>query len=116
MVAPCGSVNSDKTFSTTSDRNKHEKSKGHDPNDTLGPTSFDTSMKIYTCPVPICSMSSKYDYNNVQHLKRCHEILKKRNVHWQQSMRSVQDNIWEEMEMETFTNFMHLSSQPNYFK
>lgn len=59
MVAPCRSVNSDKTFSTMPDRNKHEKSKGHGPNDTLGPTSLDTSMKIYTCPVPNCSIFGK---------------------------------------------------------
>ena len=78
MLVPCQSVNFDKT-STTSNHNKHEKSKGHAPKDTLRQIPFDTTWQV--CPTANCLMSSKYKYNIAKHLKRCYEIYKKIQGH-----------------------------------
>lgn len=80
MVVLRWNVNWDKKFSTSSNCNKHEKSKYFDRiliKDTLRSILFDTSRQSCTCPTPKCSTSSKYKYSIVKHLKSFYEICKK---------------------------------------
>lgn len=97
MITLCRKVNCDKTFSSTPNLIKHEKSKGHRPKDAFRPILFGASRQVYTSPTPICSTSPKYKYNIVEHLKSCYEICKKRKGHIDSKDYKVRKNIYKEI-------------------
>ena len=116
-----------KTFSSTSDGNKHERSKGHGPNNILKPIPFDASRQMYICPTSNCKTPSKYI---VKHLKSCYGISKKKksladnkvcDVCWQQGMWSVLTTRYATCArkrllrtvtvLDIFVNFMVLNSR-----
>ena len=79
MDFPCRSENCKKSFSTKSNRNKHEKLKNHGSQleEKTKIPFFDT---LYRCPANGCDVESKYKYNIVKHLKICVELKKRRNT------------------------------------
>jgi len=77
MVYVCRAENCSKSFSTKSNRNKHEKKKGHGPIPNCQPI-IERVDDIYVCPTDGCSTKSKYKANIVKHLKYCDKLLEKR--------------------------------------
>ena len=58
MVFLCRDKNCKKSFSTKSNRNKHEKLKKHGPIITKTRILFDESSKLYVCPTEDCEIQS----------------------------------------------------------
>lgn len=77
MVFCCRGENCKSSFSTKSNRNKHEKKKGHGPEPTPKPI-IECVGDLFVCPNDECSTSSKYKANIVKHLKSCERLMKKR--------------------------------------
>ena len=81
MVLPFRSSHFNKSFSTTTNRNKHERAKGHGPKDNTRSIPFDTAKRVYMCPTDNCTTSSKYKHNILKHLKSCDSIRKRKIQH-----------------------------------
>ena len=78
MVFPCCNEDCKKSFSTKSNRNKHEKLKEHGPTVTKTRIPFDETSKLYAYPTEDCNVQSKYKSNVLKHLKLYDSIRKKR--------------------------------------
>lgn len=76
MPFQCRDENCTKTFSTTYNRNKHERSKGHSPQ--IHQRNIVCIENIYHCPTEGCTVTSKYKANIMKHLKGCVEMKQKR--------------------------------------
>lgn len=114
MVFQCRDKNCIQSFSTTYNRNKHERNKGHAPQLQDQPKII-CIENLYHCPTNGCTIKSKYKANIVKHLKVCVESEKKREKnktcticgkvfvqksnrdrHIQNTHRSLQDDVEEE--------------------
>ena len=71
MAVPCRSNRCQKRFSTTINRNKHEKKKGHGAKDQTRAIQYDTEKNLFLCPSTHCKTSAKYKYN----IRQTFEIL-----------------------------------------
>ena len=78
MVFYCRGKDCRKSFSTTTNRNKHEKSKGHWPK-KKSVIEFDSDLSLFVCPSAGCNTTSKYKYNIKKHLKSCYAINKQKD-------------------------------------
>ena len=54
VMIPCRSVYCDEKFSTNTNRNMHERAKGHGPKDKLTKIQFDSENGVYLCPTSNC--------------------------------------------------------------
>ena len=79
MDFPCRGENCKKSFSTKSNRNKHEKLKNHGPQ-LEEKTKIPCVDNLYRCPANGCDVESKYKHNIVKYLKIYVELKKKRNT------------------------------------
>ena len=78
MVFYCRGKDCGKFFSTTTNRNKHEKSKGH-WSEKKCIIEFDGNLSLLVCPSAGCNTTSKYKCNIKKHLKSCYAINKQRD-------------------------------------
>ena len=78
MVFYCRGKDCGKSFSTTTNRNKHEKSKGH-WSEKKYITEFDSNLSLFVCPSAGCNFTSKYKCNITKHLKSFYDINKQRD-------------------------------------
>ena len=78
MVLYCRGKDCGKSFSTTTNRNKHEKSKGH-WSEKKYITEFDSNLSLFVCPSAGCNFTSKYKCNITKHLKSFYDINKQRD-------------------------------------
>ena len=78
MVFYCRGEDCGKSFSTTTNRNKHEKSKGH-WSEKKYITEFDSNLSLFVCPSAGCNFTSKYKCNITKHLKSFYDINKQRD-------------------------------------
>ena len=62
------------SFSTTFNRNKNEKAKGHWSEKKNIVIEFDKVSRLSVCPTPGCSTTSQYRSNIVKHLKSCYGL------------------------------------------
>ena len=65
MGVTCRSANCGKMFSTSFNRNKHEKAKGHGPKVKSKTIHFDVVQDMYLCSTENCRTKSKFEYNIV---------------------------------------------------
>ena len=79
MVFTCRKENCKKSFSTRSNRNKHERLKNQRPptDDKNEIPCFDD---VFHCPQNGCVSKSKYKHKIVKHLKMCTDLKMKRNT------------------------------------
>ena len=78
MVFYCRGKDCGKSFSTTTNRNKHEKSKGH-WSEKKYITEYDSNLSLFVCPSAGCNFTSKYKCNITKHLKSFYDINKQRD-------------------------------------
>ena len=78
MVFYCRGKDCGKSFSTTTNRNKHEKSKGH-WSKKKSIIEFDSDISLFVCPSAGCNTTSKYKCNIKKHLESCHAINKQKD-------------------------------------
>ena len=78
MVFYCRGEDCGKSFSTATNRNKHEKSKGH-WSEKKYITEFDSNLSLFVCPSAGCNFTSKYKCNITKHLKSFYDINKQRD-------------------------------------
>ena len=71
-------VPAQKSFTTKSNRNKHEKLKEHGPTVTKTRILFDETSRLYAGPRKDRNVQSGYKSNVLKHLKPCDSIWKKR--------------------------------------
>ena len=76
MGFPCRDEKCKKSFSTRFNRNKHEKLKGHAAVTSDRKIPMDETTGLFKCPTINCTTTSKYNYNIVKHLKKCHKARK----------------------------------------
>ena len=74
VMIPCRSVYCDKKFSTNTNRNKHERAKGHGPKDKLTKIQFDSENGLYLCPTSNCKTTSGHKRSIVRHLIICSAV------------------------------------------
>ena len=65
-----------KSFSTRFNRNKHEKLKGHAAVTSDRKIPMDETTGLFKYPTINCTTISKYNYNIVNDLKKCHKARK----------------------------------------
>ena len=104
MVFYCRGKDCGKSFSTTTNRNKHEKSKGHWPEKKCI-IDFDSNLSLFVCPSAGCNTTSKYKCNIKKHLKSCYAINKQRDS-------IVNNKICPDCEKE----FLKKSNRDRHFK
>ena len=76
----CQSSNCNATFSTTSNRNKHERKKNHYPSSTKAREHcipFDEAGKVHKCKNNSCKAVSEKKSNMERHIKTCSEYSAK---------------------------------------
>ena len=76
----CQSSNCNATFSTTSNRNKHERKKNHYPSSTKAREHcipFDEAGKVHKCKNNSCKVVSEKKSNMGRHIKTCSEYSAK---------------------------------------
>ena len=78
MVLDSRSKDCGKRFSTTTNRNKYEKSKGH-WSEKKRIIEFDSNLSLFVCPSAGCNTTSKYKCTIKKHLKSCYAINKQRD-------------------------------------
>ena len=78
MVFYCRGKDYGKIFSTTTNRNKYEKPKGH-WFEKKCIIEFDSNLSLFVCPSAGCNTTSKYKCNITKHLKSCYAINKQRD-------------------------------------
>ena len=78
MVFICLKENCKKSFSSKSNRNKHERLKNHRPQ-TDGKNKIPYFKDVFHCPTNGCVTKYKYKHNIVKHLKMCTDLKMKRN-------------------------------------
>ena len=74
VMIPCRSVYCDKKFSTKTNRNKHERAKGHGPKDKLPKIQFDSENGVYLCPTSNCKTTSGHNAVLFRHLIICSAV------------------------------------------
>ena len=74
MVYFCLGKECGKSFSTTFNRNKHEKAKGHWSEKKNTVIEFNKESRLFVCPTAGCSTTSQYRSNIVKHLKSCYDL------------------------------------------
>ena len=79
MTYPCRGNDCHKSFSTSYNRNKHEKAKGHWSENKKTSIEFNEETSLFICPTAGCSTTSKYKSNIVKHLKSCYAVNRQRN-------------------------------------
>ena len=78
VVFICLKENCKKSFSSKSNRNKHERLKNHRPQ-TDGKNKIPYFKDVFHCPANGCVTKYKYKHNIVKHLKMCTDLKMKRN-------------------------------------
>ena len=74
MVYLCCGKKCGKSFSTTFNRNKHEKVKGLWPEKKDTVIEFNKESRLFVCPTTGYSTTSQYRSNIVEHLKSCYDL------------------------------------------
>ena len=65
-----------KEFSTTFNRNKHERLAGHGPINSGSKTEFGSKNGIYKCPIKACVVTATSKQSIQRHFKNCSLITK----------------------------------------
>ena len=79
MVFRCRNEKCERSFSTISNRNKHERLKNHGPHseDKIEIPFFNDA---FHCPIDGCDTKSNYKHNILKHLKKCIDLKMKRSI------------------------------------
>ena len=79
MVFPCRNEKCERSFSTISNRNKHERGKNHGPQseDKIEIPFFNDA---FHCPIVGCDTKSNNKHNILKHLKKCTDLKMERSI------------------------------------
>ena len=78
IVFYCRGKDCGKNFSTTANKNKHDKLKGH-WSEKKCIIEFDSNLSSFVCPSAGFNTTSKYKCNITKHLKSCYSINKQKD-------------------------------------
>ena len=86
----------DKTFSTKSNRNKHERAAGHGPSETgEREIPYDSENGVYLCPTANCITTATTKRSITRHLKKCYDISINRKRNQQNKICGYCQNVFQ---------------------